>query len=92
MNTPKTLKAAGRVRRAPENFLDSSQIAAVQAGRREFLRGAFLAAAAMTPLASRAGGDPAILELPAHSRGLGQPVASRPYGEPSEYEKNLQRR
>ena len=38
------------------------------------------------------GGDPAILNLPAHSKGLGQPVAARPYGLPSEFEKNLQRR
>ena len=34
----------GRVRPAPENFLDSRQIADVQAGRRSFLRGAFAAA------------------------------------------------
>lgn len=86
----------GRLQRAPESFLDSSQVAAVQAGRREFLRGAFLAAAAaVTPAKAGAQsreGDPAILELPAHSRALGQPVAARPYGEPSAYEKNLQRR
>ncbi|MGE5097496.1 MAG: sulfite dehydrogenase, partial [Betaproteobacteria bacterium] len=37
-------------------------------------------------------GDPAILELPAHSKGLGQPVAARAYGAPSQYEANLQRR
>ena len=37
-------------------------------------------------------GDANILELPAHSKGLGQPVAARPYGLPSEFEKNLQRR
>jgi sulfane dehydrogenase subunit SoxC len=41
---------------------------------------------------ARAQGDPAILTLPAHSKGLGQPVAARGYGLPSEYEKNLQRR
>ena len=37
-------------------------------------------------------GDPAILNLPAHSKGLGQPVAALAYGMPSKYEKNLQRR
>ncbi len=37
-------------------------------------------------------GDPAILELPAHTRSLGQPVAARGYGLPSTWEKNLQRR
>lgn len=87
--------AAGRLRRAPENFLDASQIAEVQAGRRGFLRGAFLAAAAAAlPPAAQAklAGDPAILELPEHSKGLGQPVAARPYGMPSQYEQNLQRR
>jgi sulfane dehydrogenase subunit SoxC len=42
--------------------------------------------------AGAADGDPAILQLPAHSKGLGQPVASRPYGSPSEHERNLQRR
>jgi len=36
--------------------------------------------------------DPAILTLPAHSKSLGQPVAARGYGSPSEFEKNLQRR
>ncbi|HLX22855.1 MAG TPA: sulfite dehydrogenase [Usitatibacter sp.] len=94
----------GRLQRAPENFLDAQQIAAVQSGRRDFLRGAFAAAAAatvVTPAAvvtpAQAGaqspdGDPNILTLPEHSKSLGQPVAARGYGEPSQYEKNLQRR
>ena len=83
----------GRVRRAPENFLDSGQIADVQAGRRDFLRGAFLAAAGVAAGAARAAdGDPAILELPEHSKSLGQPVATLGYGQPSKHEKNLQRR
>jgi len=88
------MRDPGRVQRAPENFLDATQIAEVQAGRRDFLRGAFMAAAAMG--AGRAGaaeaGDPAILNLPEHSRSLGQPVAARGYGLPSSHEKNLQRR
>ena len=41
---------------------------------------------------AHAQGDPAILNLPAHSTGLGQPVAARGYGLPSQYENNLQRR
>ena len=84
----------GRLASAPENFLDPQQIADVQAGRRDFLRGAFLAAAASAAGGALAQpvGDPAILELPEHSRSLGQPVAARPYGMPSQHEKNLQRR
>ena len=87
-------RAPGRLARAPENFLDPQQIADVQAGRRDFLRGAFLAAAASATGGALAqpAGDPAILELPEHSRSLGQPVAARPYGMPSQHEKNLQRR
>jgi len=63
--------------------------------RRGFLKTTLaLAGGAAAGLAgpARAQGDPAILELPAHSKGLGQPVAARGYGLPSEYEKNLQRR
>jgi sulfane dehydrogenase subunit SoxC len=91
------MSTAGRLKRAPEHFLDPSQIREVQAGRRDFLRGAFATAAAAAIVApAKAGpqsaGDPAILELPEHSKGLGQPVAARAYGLPSQYEKNLQRR
>ena len=84
----------GHLLRAPEGFLDAREVAEVQAGRRGFLRDAFLAAAglAAAKAAGAADGDPAILQLPAHSKGLGQPVASRPYGYPSEHERNLQRR
>ncbi|MEZ5648992.1 MAG: sulfite dehydrogenase [Burkholderiaceae bacterium] len=42
--------------------------------------------------ARAAEGDAAILELPAHTTGLGQPVAARGYGLPSRWESNLQRR
>ncbi len=96
----------GRVRAAPENFLDAegirSTFAEGRAGRRDFIRGAFAtavagAAAAGSPVARAAAavpaeGDPAILNLPAHSKGLGQPVASEGYGKPSKYEANVQRR
>jgi len=84
------------IRRAPENFLNREQIQAVRAGRRGFLAGAVAAAAsAMAADRSMAQGvqdDPAIMNLPPHSKGLGQPVAARPYGLPSEWEANLQRR
>ena len=97
------MTSRSRVRRAPENFLDARQIAEVQAGRRGFLRGAFAAAAAAAWAPAYAGatddtagaqsaGDPAILELPEHTKGLGQPVVARAYGSPSQFEKNLQRR
>ena len=79
------------IQRAPENFLSGEQINEIKAGRRGFLAGAFAAAAAAVTQA-QAAGDPNILNLPAHTKGLGQPVASRPYGLPSEFEKNLQRR
>ena len=36
----------GRLRPAPENFLSEEQIAAVAAGRRDFLRKSFVAAGA----------------------------------------------
>ena len=83
------------IQRAPESFLSGEQIKDVQAGRRGFLASAFAAAAASMAAQAQpqpAAGDPNILNLPVHSKGLGQPVASRPYGLPSEYEKNLQRR
>lgn len=94
---------SGRLVKAPENFLDPSGIRRVvteaKHGRRDFIRSAFAAAGAVaaTPLAMAAGaaagdGEAEILELPAHSRGLGQPVATDGYGRPSKYEANVQRR
>ena len=99
---------AGRLQRAPEGFIDKAGIRTVFAeakqGRRDFIRSAFAAAAAgasaaAAPLAvaqsnpvPAAGGDPNILELPEHSKGLGQPVATDGYGKPSKYEANVQRR
>ena len=79
------------IRRAPENFLSAQQINEVKSGRRGFLAGAFAAAVAGAQAQTPAG-DPNILTLPAHTKGLGQPVAARPYGLPSEFEKSLQRR
>ena len=89
------MSSHGRLQRAPEGFLGPSEIAEVQAGRRGFLRAALLAAAAGTgarAIAAAPQGDPAILELPEHSKALGQPVGARPYGLPSQYEKGVQRR
>ena len=86
---------SGRLKRAPENFLDRREIAQVQAGRRGFLRAAFLSAAGLSASQrsfSQIAGDPAILQLPEHSKALGAPVAARTYGLPSQHEKNLQRR
>ena len=93
----------GRLRKAPENFIDAAGVRTVFAegkrGRRDFIRGAFAAAlAGGAAVQARAqstavgDGDPAILNLPAHSTGLGQPVVTDGYGRPSKYEGNVQRR
>jgi sulfane dehydrogenase subunit SoxC len=98
-------KPSGRLIKAPENFLDPAGVRQVFAegrrGRRDFIRSAFAAAGAAmaAPLATAAanpvpteGGDANILELPEHTRGLGQPVVTDGYGKPSKYESNVQRR
>jgi sulfane dehydrogenase subunit SoxC len=97
----------GQVRKAPENFVDAEGVRTVfaqaQGGRRDFIRNAFAAAVAGTAASSAlaqspqqqprpADGDPAILQLPAHSTGLGQAVVTDGYGKPSKYEANVQRR
>jgi sulfane dehydrogenase subunit SoxC len=100
--------ASARLRKAPENFVDADGVRLVfveaQSGRRDFIRKAFAAvgaagAAAAAPRAlaqanpvAADGGDPDILELPAHSRGLGRPVVTDGYGRPSQFEANVQRR
>ncbi len=96
---------SGRLIKAPENFLAPEGVRQVFAegkkGRRDFIRSAFAAASAVAaaPLALATsnpvvpdGGDPNILELPEHSKGLGQPVVTDGYGKPSKYEGNVQRR
>ncbi len=103
MNSPQ--KPSGRLIKAPEHFLDSQgvqrHLAESRQGRRDFIRSAFAAAAAgaAVPAAVAAanpvppeGGDPHILNLPEHSTGLGQGVATDGYGKPSKYEANIQRR
>jgi sulfane dehydrogenase subunit SoxC len=95
----------GRLVKAPENFLSPQGVKTVfaeaKAGRRHFIRSAFAAAAAAGGAAAAhaqanpvpaAGGDPNILNLPAHTTGLGQPVVTDGYGSPSKYESNVQRR
>ncbi len=95
----------GRLLKAPENFIDAAGARTTwdeaKAGRRDFVRRSFAAAlaGASTPVAlGRAGpapddgGDPHILELPAHSKGLGRAVATDGYGKPSTFEANVQRR
>ncbi|WP_198085388.1 sulfite dehydrogenase [Variovorax sp. E3] len=93
----------GQVRKAPENFVDAQGVRTVfsqaHAGRRDFIRNAFAAAVAGTAASSALAqpgavgdGDPAILQLPAHSTGLGQAVVTDGYGKPSKYEANVQRR
>ena len=97
--------STGRLLKAPENFLDRAGVRQVvveaKQGRRDFIRSAFVAASAVAvaPMAMAAsnpvpptGGDINILELPEHSKGLGQPVATDGYGKPSNYEANVQRR
>ena len=98
----------GRLIKAPENFIGPEGVKTVfreaREGRRDFIRNAFAAAVAAggTAAAGRAaaqanpvpaeGGDPNILQLPAHTTGLGQGVVTDGYGSPSKYEKNVQRR
>lgn len=94
----------GRLLRAPENFVDPALAQEItqdglNAQRRGFLRKSFMAASAAVgaAAASRAmaqvgEGDPAILNLPPWSTSLGKPVAANPYGVPSKFEANLQRR
>ncbi len=96
---------SGRLIKAPEHFLDPSGVKTVfqeaKAGRRDFIRRAFAGAAAAgaAPLVlaqsnpvPAEGGDPNILNLPEHTVGLGQGVATDGYGKPSKYEGNVQRR
>ncbi len=87
----------GRLIKAPENFVGGDGVRTVfreaRAGRRDFIRSAFAGAIAGAALpAAAAQDDPAIVNLPEHSRGLGKPVASDGYGKPSQHEANVQRR
>ncbi len=96
----------GRIQKAPENYLNAAGVklalAEAQHGRRGFMRAAFAAASAAGALATGGAlaqarpavpsdGDPHILNLPDHSKGLGQGVATDGYGKPSQHEANVQR-
>ncbi len=94
----------GRLKKAPENFVPPALANEISAGgmsenRRGFLKNSFMAAAAalaagpsLAQAAKQAAGDPMILEPRPWSTKLGHPVASKPYGQPSPFEANLQRR
>ncbi len=99
------LKKIGRIQNAPENYVCDALIAEVNvdgmnAARRSFLRKSFAAATAAVGSGAAVaaadhpgyGGEEIILTLPKHSTSLGHPVAYAPYGMPSKYEANLQRR
>ena len=94
----------GRLRKAPENFMDAPALQTARSelrqGRRGFIQKAFASALAggaavaqaqTNPVASD-GGDPNILNLPEHAKGLGLGVATDGYGKPSRFEANVQRR
>ncbi|MDD4887992.1 MAG: sulfite dehydrogenase [Thiomonas sp.] len=98
-------KKLGRLRKAPEHFLNSEQIAQVQAGRRDFLRKTFLTATATMAAGGAANayaddrkdwdgnkGSNLILKDPEWGTTLGRGVDEPPYGMPIKYEKNLVRR
>jgi len=105
MLNPKNLELQpGKLQKAPENFLSRDFATALtEQGmddtRRGFLRNSFFgamaagaAAASMASNVRAAQGDPAILQKQPWQTTLGQPVAAKPYGMPSKYEANLQRR
>ena len=104
MNTNDLRLKLGRLKRAPENFVSAELATDVSANgiteaRRGFLRNSFLAAmaagastASTLALGQGSTGDPTILDKQAWQTTLGQPVAAKPYGVPSKYEANLQRR
>ena len=86
----------GRLLPAPENHLGEAHTAQAQTARRSFMGKALAMGAGVVAggaaAAERPAGDDAILTLPAHSKTLGQPVGATPYGLPSKWESNLQRR
>ncbi len=100
--------ASGRIRKAPENFLNLAALRAAASaspdGRRDFMRRAFATAAvgaatgvsglaiAQTSRLAATDGDENILSLPEHSKSLGQSVVTDAYGKPSKFETNVQRR
>ncbi|MDN3987807.1 sulfite dehydrogenase [Zwartia vadi] len=104
MNPKNLALEPGKLQKAPENFLSRDFAAeltekGMDDTRRSFLRSSFFGAIATGAVASGMAstvhanqGDPAILEKQTWQTTLGQPVAAKPYGMPSKYEANLQRR
>ena len=97
MQQPSLPPVIGRWLRAPEGFVRGADIARaaveLRQGRRDLLCSAFAAALAGGGAAiAHAQGDPHILEVPTHGKGLGNPVATDGYGRPSQHERNVQRR
>ena len=92
----------GKLKKAPENFLSrdfATELTekGMDDTRRGFLRHSFFGAVAataagMTTPVRANQGEPAILQKQTWQTTLGQPVAAKPYGMPSKYEANLQRR
>ena len=90
---PALLEAARVARRRFMGRALAFGAGAVAAGSAAGQGGAAAQAAASAARAAAAvEGDPAILHLPAHTTGLGQPVAATGYGAPSTWERNIQRR
>ena len=80
-----SLSPFGRLARAPENFMEMP-------GRRGFLRGV-LAAGAFGAAGARAdNGEKEILQPQPWATTLGKPVAATGYGQPSQFEHQIQRR
>ena len=99
MTVKKKSTPIGRLRRAPENFVtqqfaDEVYEHGLSEERRGFLRKSFVAALGATAAgtAIAADGEKVILEKQSWQTTLGQPVAARPYGMPSQWEAALQRR
>jgi sulfane dehydrogenase subunit SoxC len=93
--TPAGVKQVfAEAREGRRDFLRSAFAAATAGAALTAAAGAQAAAATATATATAAAeGDPNILTLPEHSRGLGQPVAINDgYGKPSQYETNVRRR
>ncbi len=105
MKSNSITKKLGKLRAAPENFIGTELLEQVSKNgvdepRRGFIRNSFLSAVGLSAAAglalksasAQSLGDPVIIEKQVWQTTLGQPVAALPYGVPSKYEVNLQRR
>ena len=104
IETPEGLRKPGRIQKAPENFLTPTEVEQVTKGRRDFLRGSFMAAVAAavtgrtafaqdgSALVDAKSGDPYILQPQTWATTLGKGVATAPYGLPSKFESEVIRR